>query len=161
MWPWTKLWADNDGKGKQKKIGYICEVPCVPGEDTDSSNAWEDELRRVGPCEGISYIKLHFDDIAVLVSRQPIGLLSAECRLALASTESQTYDQFMTTDDRWWQHQMPVRALRHDKQTVQLSKSRGLSGSVSLNSETIRKHLLCRLLLSNTASVLVIFQNES
>ena len=88
MWPSTKLWADNDGKGKQKKIGYICEVPCVPCEDTDSSNAWEDELGRFGPCEGINYIKLHFDDIAVLVSRQPIGLLSAECRLALASTES-------------------------------------------------------------------------
>ena len=88
MWPSTKLWADNDGKGKQKKIGYICEVPCVPCEDTDSSNAWEDELRRFGPCEGINYIKLHFDDIAVLVSRQPIGLFSAECRLALASTES-------------------------------------------------------------------------
>ena len=68
-------------------------------------------------------------------------------------------DQFMTTDDRWWQHQMPVRALRHDKLTVQFSKSRGLSGSVSLSSETIRKHLLCGLFLSNTASVLVIFQN--
>ena len=98
-----------------------------------------------------SLVGVRLDDIALLGSE--------ECRLALASTESQTYDQFMTTDDRWWQHQMPVRALRHDKQTVQLSKSRGLSGSVSLNSETIRKHLLCRLFLSNTASVLVIFQN--
>ena len=33
--------------------------------------------------------------------------------------------------DSCWQHEMPVRALRHDKPSGQFSESRGLSASVS------------------------------
>ena len=54
---------------------------------------------------------------------------------------------------------MSVRALRHDRVSGQFSKSLGFSGSVFLSSETIRRYLLRGLFLSNTASVLVIFQN--
>ena len=33
--------------------------------------------------------------------------------------------------DSWWQHQMSVRELRHDRPSGRFSKSRGLSASVS------------------------------
>ena len=45
-------------------------------------------------------------------------------------TEGQTFH--WSIYDSWWQHQMSVDALRHDRSSGQFSKSWGLSASVSL-----------------------------
>ena len=47
-----------------------------------------------------------------------------------APTEGQTF--YWSIYDSWWQHQMSVHALRHDRPSGRFSKSWGLSASVSL-----------------------------
>ena len=47
-----------------------------------------------------------------------------------AATEGQTF--YWWIYDSWWQHQMSVHALRHDRPSGRFSKSWGLSASISL-----------------------------
>ena len=48
------------------------------------------------------------------------------------STEGQTFYLYWSIYNSWWQHQVSVRAVRHDWANGRFSKSRGLSASVSL-----------------------------